>query len=237
MPKRDGLLHEAENMHLVPIGGLCNRLRAIMSHAVAAWAAGEVLYVYWFSHPACPARFDDLFEPIADVRVVVYEGDRVPPAGYIQTCGVHAGVAEADWPLSLLRPVAAIRERVAALQVRLGSDYVAVHIRRTDHNQNWHQDEVYAGWGDGHGGPVYAAADNPKSLATLKRRLGERLVYQGRFAMTGIRMTEVADAVVDLWVCGGAKAFRGTYYSSFSDWIETMRRAAGLAPGDLTKLP
>ena len=224
-------------MHLVPIGGLCNRLRAIMSHAVAAWRRGDALEVYWYPHVACPARFAELFEPLGDPRVIIYEDGRMPPAGYIQTCGVHTGVAETEWPLQLLRPVAAIRERIDALRARLGSTYVAVHIRRTDHNQNYAQDVVYAEWAVKGAGPVYAAADNPMSLATLKRRLGDRLVYQGRFGQTGLRLTAVGDAVVDLWACAGATAFRGTYYSSFSDWIETMRRTAGLAPGDLTKIP
>lgn len=221
-------------MHLVPIGGLCNRLRAIMSHAVVAWRAGETLYVYWYPHMACPVRFDELFEPIAPV--VVYEDGRMPPAGFIQTCGVHAGVQESDWPLHLLQPVAPIRTRIDELRARLGSTYIAVHIRRTDHNQNYAQDVVYAEWAERCMGSVYAAADNPMSLATLKRRLGDRMIYQGRFGQKGLRLTAVGDAVVDLWVSAGAAAFRGTYYSSFSDWIETMRRAAGLPAGDLSKV-
>lgn len=232
-------------MHLVPIGGLCNRLRTIVSHL--EWCqqnGGEVLHVYWVPHVACAVRFSELFvtDGLSAAGIVLYEGMLPRPgvADVIQTCSVRAGVEESVWArraASLLRPLPAIQTRIDAHLRRLGPEFTALHIRRTDHNENYDQDVQYAAFAVAHGSnPVYAAADNPRSLATLKRELGNRLHYNGRFGMSGIRYTAVTDAVVDLWVCAHSTQFRGTFYSSFSDWIEMMRSLRGAAPGDLSKL-
>jgi hypothetical protein len=231
-------------MRLVPIGGLCNRLRAIFSHLewCRTMGGGEVLYVYWIPHVACPAAFGDLFdmEGLEEAGLVIREGV-MPTKGqqFIQTCSVHQGAVESVWgslAARLLRPIPVIRTRIDGLLASLGDDgFTALHIRRTDHNSNYDQDAVFVEYA-GAQGSVYAATDNPRSMVTLKKALGSRLHYNGRFAQTGIRLTDVADAVVDLWVCAAAARFRGTYYSSFSDWIEMMRSLHGATPGDLTKI-
>jgi hypothetical protein len=214
-------------MQLVPIGGLCNRLRAILSHLAAARAAGVALHVYWTDHPACPARFTTLFEPIA-ADVHIYEGSPVP-AGAKITCENHEEWPETRWQhlVDLLRPLPDIQTRIDTLLESLGPTFTAVHIRRTDHNSNYDQDMAYTVFD----GPIYAAADNPRSLATLKCVLGDRLTYNGRFSTQGIRMSSVADAVVDLWVSSHSINFKGTFYSSFTDFIEMMRRVKGLPKG------
>lgn len=241
-------------MHLVPIGGLCNRLRAIFSHLVVARAAGELLHVYWYKHSACPAHFYELFKPIMDPALIMHEMSPTdhPPSGFIQTCGVAAGVPEAAWPTDLLRPIDRIQRRIDELKRSLGPAYVAVHVRRTDHNKNYGDDLKIGDWitealaegtitealAEGtigaKEGAAYVAADNFVSIATLKK-IHPAIIYNGRFSATGIRMTSIADAVVDLWICADAIAFRGTYYSSFSDWIEMMRQKRGLPVGDLSR--
>lgn len=231
-------------MHLIPIGGLCNRLRTICSHL--EWCqqnGGEALHVYWLPHVACASRFSELFETdgLEAAGIVLHDG-RLPSPNVgpvIQTCSVRAGVEEAVWgarAAAILRPVTAIQARIDGLLERLGTGFTALHIRRTDHNANYDQDEVFASFGAAGEGAVYAASDNPRSLATLKRALGGRLLYNGRFRQTGIRLTDVADAVVDLWVCASSARFRGTFYSSFSDWIEMIRSLRGAAAGDLSKI-
>lgn len=232
-------------MHLIPIGGLCNRLRTIFSHL--EWCqqnGGELLHVYWVPHVACSVRFSSLFEidGLEAAGIVLHDGELPPPSvgPVIQTCSVRAGAVEDVWgrrALTLLRPLPAIQSRIDEHLRLLGSEFIALHIRRTDHNTNYDQDDVFATFASSSStNPVYAAADNPRSLATLKRALGNRLHYNGRFGMAGMRLTAVADAVVDLWVCAQGAQFRGTYYSSFSDWIEMMRSLRGATPGDLSKI-
>jgi hypothetical protein len=234
-------------MHLIPIGGLCNRLRTIFSHL--EWCRttgnGEILNVYWYIDPACFILFSSLFqlEGLKEVGLVIHEPGlpQRPPAmpnTIIRTCSVHRDVPLAAWgalAVRLLQPVSVIQGRIDAILTNIQGDFTALHIRRTDHNSNYDQDAVFVEYA-GLEGPVYAATDNPRSMVTLKKALGSRLHYNGRFAQSGIRLTEVADAVVDLWVCATATRFRGTYYSSFSDWIEMMRSLRGATPGDLTKI-
>ena len=224
-------------MEVRPIGGLCNRLRVIGSRLVAARAAGQTLTVWWFVHPACPALFGDLFEA-PPANLIVRDGE-VGPRDVETTCSVLAGADEAVWGpviLAALRPLPAIQERIDRLVALAGPDFTAVHIRRTDHNTRYEEDSAYVDFAANHDGKVYVSADNPRSIATVKRALGDRVVYGADFRQTGIRLTDVADAVVDIWVAGKAARFKGTFYSSFSEWIEMIRRCSGLPTGDLRKI-
>lgn len=63
------------SLYLVPLGGLCNRLRAIMSAISLAQELRSPLHVIWLRDAGLNARFADLFAPLtdallpADVRV------------------------------------------------------------------------------------------------------------------------------------------------------------------------
>lgn len=225
-------------MEVRPIGGLCNRLRVIGSRLRAARDAGKTLSVWWWSTADCPVAFRDLFcEPPADL--IVYENTQAPK-GIEVTCSTDPSIPVEAWaPTALMAftPLPAIQERIDAIRARLGSEFVAVHIRRTDHNARYDEDAAYAAFAASYPGlSVYCAADNPRSIVTLKKALGDRLHYNGAFTKSGIRLTTIQDAVVDLWVSSTAQQFRGTYWSSFSDWIEMMRRLRGLPTGDCSKI-
>lgn len=225
-------------MDVRPIGGLCNRLRVIGSRLALARAAGKTLTVWWGASPDCPANYRDLFaEPPSDL--IIYENRAGPPHVEV-ACRDDRSISVSAWaPVAIetFRPTPAIQARIDSLLARLGPSFVAVHIRRTDHNKRYDEDIIYAKYAQRFADhTVFAAADNPLSIVTLKKALGDRLHYAGAFSKTGIRLTAVADAVVDLWVAAAAQQFRGTYYSSFSDWIEMMRQVRGLPAGDLSKI-
>jgi len=222
-------------MEVRPIGGLCNRLRVIGSRLAAARAVGKTLTVWWVPHIACPCRFDDLFEGPADL--IVRDGE-MGPAIVETTCMDLRDSPVSSWASVVLelKPLPPIQARIDAMLEKLGTDFTAVHIRRTDHNTRYEEDVAYATFARGQPGRVFAATDNPRSMATLKMALRDRLLYEGNFGVVGIRLTPVATAVVDLWVAARAIAFKGTYYSSFSDWIEMMRSVYGLPAGDLSKI-
>lgn len=228
-----------EAIHVQPIGGLCNRLRVIGSYLGAARRAGVPLHVWWIPHSACPTTFAELFEMPIAVDCIMHD-TAIGPAQKIVTCYVCPDISENDWAglvLESFRPVAAIRERIAAVLEELGTGFTAVHIRRTDHNSNYDQDQAFVDFAGAGSGAVFVAADNPRSIATLKKAMGDRVFYAVRFAQRGIRLSSVADAVVDLWVAGRAARFKGTYWSSFSEWIELLRGIYGSgATGDLAPI-
>lgn len=58
---------------LVPIGGLCNRLRATFSAMALARDCRVPLRVVWLRDKGLNARFSDLFEPLPDIAVTVVD--------------------------------------------------------------------------------------------------------------------------------------------------------------------
>ncbi len=228
-----------DSMRVQVIGGLCNRLRVMISYLIVARKRGESLEVYWYPHVACPALFRELFQTPTAPDFVLHDGV-IAPQGTHTTCSRHADApADKEWQptiAEILKPLPAIQERIGEVLAQLGPDFTAVHIRRTDHNANYAQDDMFAAFAVEGTGRVFIAADNPRSVANLKRVLGDRLVWAARYGkgIGGLRLTTVHDAVVDLWVAARAVRFKGTYYSSFSEWIEAMRCAG--EPGDLAPI-
>lgn len=222
-----------EDLHVQVLGGLCNRLRVLVSFLCAARRQNGKLFVYWHSNHLCPAWFEELFEaPPIDCTVRREPG---PPGTYV-TGHRHPGVRIVEWaPLvdATLRPAPALQRRTSKILERLGKDFTALHIRRTDHNSSYEEDHAFVEFARQSPGKVFIAADNPQSVATIQERLGDRAIHAATFRKTGKRLTSVQDAVVDLWVARHASRFKGTYYSSFSEWIEMLRVGE---PGDLSPL-
>ena len=55
---------------VVPIAGLCNRMRVVDSAIALAQATGKRLRVYWFANKDLQCDFKDLFRPIPGVEVI-----------------------------------------------------------------------------------------------------------------------------------------------------------------------
>lgn len=216
-PKRPLRLHA--------VGGLANRLRAILPRRPVdvIWDADE--YV-------SRAKWSDVFEPLDGVRFV--EGgwdveDYAPSKG-----------APKEWERGYLelKMTPKVAYEVAQRTNALGS-YVAIHVRRTDMLPLLESEgkpveplENFINWAEGWSTlPVYVASDNGETQAELCRLIGPRsrvFVSLPGAERQGLvdhsRNGTLVDAVVDLVVCAGARAFRGTKHSSFTDLIETIRR-------------
>lgn len=202
------------------IGGLANRLRGIFSRFEPPMQV--VWERYW---NASDGHFLDVFEPVAGLEFV--EG---PPTE--ESTGA-VGTDDA-WHrhYRLLRPTAALRERIAGIADALGP-YDAMHVRRTDHTTHCrHQglrptsDDEFIRWARPRTGPIFLATDNTETRATMLGALGPQLVYQGPMDPPTIesrRNNSLADAVVDLYVCANAEAFMGSAHSSFSELIAHLR--------------
>jgi len=220
---------------LLVLGGLCNRLRALLS-CRAAYGAIDVVWepVDMVSH----ARFDDVFEPLADVHFV--DGDR----GWDLEAWAPVPGAPEGWERGYkeLFPCRPILDRFDALVASLGGvgNYAAIHVRRTDHvpNMATMDREIeplgeYLEWAPGRALPLYVATDNGETQDAILRARGADglrtkfgkhlpgLALQGLEDHT--RNGELSDAVVDLWVCRHAAHFKGTTGSSFTDTINILR--------------
>lgn len=212
-------------MRLHAVGGLCNRLRAILSYL----AAHDTLTVVWepdeyVSH----GRFSDVFGPLDGVTFVdsgPWDVEDFAPCK----------AAPADWEdaYAELRP---FNER-SRTPPRVS--YVAIHVRRTDHvpdvgthGGKMTRLEEFLGWTRQWPElPVWCATDNAETRAKLVAVLGDR--FRGGVdpggreeqALTDHRRNgRLEDAVVDLYACVCATHFKGSYASSFTDTIEILRR-------------
>ncbi len=212
------------------VGGLCNRLQAILS----ARAKVGPLRVVWSLDEAAlaGARFSDLFDPLDGVEFVEWaEGVEV------ETYAV-CDCAPDGWERGYLdlKPKQAIVDRVANLNA---GTYAAMHIRRSAgfvelaeklggatplyDFYHWTGEEPVRSL------PLYIATDNAE---TQRAFLKLDVTYCNHVIETGIERqglgnheihTSVSDAVVDLYVCAGAAHFMGSRHSSFTDTIERLR--------------
>ena len=140
----------------------------------------------------------------------------------------------------VLRPLPAIDAKIQATISRCGPKFVAIHVRRTDFRDLFGvktPDDAFERFVGTHmsaGYHVFVATDNPDTQRHFERICGDRYRALGHITHhpAAMRLTSVADAVADLFVCAAASIFKGTLGSSFSDTIWTLRRLAGTAERD-----
>jgi hypothetical protein len=216
-------------MKLHAVGGLCNRLRAILSWArpvTVIWEPDE--YVSF-------ARFEDVFRPLSGVefryRVETWDVEAWAPMP-----GAGAGWEER------------YRELVTVDDYRspLPGSYVAIHVRRTDQVPDLERHGLrprtlnhYAAWAhQWQTLPVHVATDNGETQAQLLSLLGSRGIVGRRLEGRALqelhdhrRNGTLHDAVRDLVRCADALHFLGSPHSSFTDTINVLRRFRGLEAG------
>ena len=242
-----------------PMHGLCNRLRAIASARALARERGDVLEVHWDVAYDMNARFSDLFEKPEDFRLVEDESGAgfFSPANpdYRGEAVMHrdSGAFDAyvreilSSPVSRdfafdsfadfyggdfgwLCPVQEVADEVASLRGRLPSEFIGLHVRRTDNfksgvysplwlfvravRQELRRDPALG---------IFLATDDARTKRALRRKFGNRLFTRDdvadRAAPNGVR-----DAAVDLLLLSRATRIYGSYWSSFS---ETAARMGG----------
>jgi hypothetical protein len=225
---------------LRPMGGLCNRLRAIFSYR----AVYKTLLVEWGSDPqdqAGAGEFLDVFMPLRGVKFVPLSSTwQVAHQGE----ALQVGEALLDNDPHREAPIGwqdAYRE--LELQPRWKkklpeSPYDAMHVRRTDlipllkrEGVQIAEDDAFLAWAR-RGGvwPVWVATDNGATQRELRTGLSAigrtMLVYEEIVEQNidGIRNTDLASSAVDLFACAGGLKFLGTYGSSFTAAIELLRR-------------
>lgn len=213
---------------LHPIGGLCNRLRAMLSYR----AAHGALDVIWdATADVSGASWLDVFLPLRAIRFV--------SGGWDHEDYAPRQPQPEEWEEGYLElvPTPEIAATIGAHLSTLRLDhprYVATHIRRGDHVPNYPEPlpplEAHARWATLFPGvPLWLAADceetRQKMRVLHKCHTGS---WIGGSDVQGLedhtRNGTLAQAVVDLFMCAKASAFIGTPGSSFTDTIHALRR-------------
>jgi len=208
---------------------MCNRLRAILSR-LAVYGELEVCWkedeIVAFEH------FEQVFQPISGLTFSsTINGNTeaslhsLPDAPY----GWEAIYTQ-------LKPKDALLERIERLRPKY--PYSAVHIRRTDNHHVLNTlglpqttDEEFIEWMKLASGPIYIATDNGITQRRMQNACAlidkEQFTAETLLVDTGSedrRYTDLACAVVDLWLCAGSSEFMGSRVSSsFTHTIDVMR--------------
>ena len=232
---------------LRPIGGLCNRLRALAPALAVCDVLGKSLCLEWGGgDPACPGSFDDLF---GRPRGMVSSRTGVP---VLEGKWGNAGAesyrrrflpdmdAEEFGKLVLgrmgeLSPLPCLAEEIGRLKKGISPSTIGVHVRRTDlliwaDNEHWpidvaESDRLLMERLDRESPETsfFVAADNPDSMEKLLERYGDRVIMnEALWLGEGLRKTRVEDAVIDLYCLAGCSRLVGTYWSSFSDYAALL---------------
>jgi hypothetical protein len=170
-----------------PTEGLCNKLRVVFSYYQKACEINEELIVIWDVTHQCNGYFLDYFEPVENIKffknndagfTIDYRGHSWCE-GYSPYTKKHkSNIYEKLVPLPYLRK--AIDERRAILQ----DEYIAIHIRRTDHSELANQNERYTQDIEFHqfidenkNHKVYLSTDNYETQKAILEHYPERVEY------------------------------------------------------------
>uniref|UniRef100_A0A7S2G7J0 Peptide-O-fucosyltransferase 1 n=1 Tax=Haptolina brevifila TaxID=156173 RepID=A0A7S2G7J0_9EUKA len=245
----------AEPLAVTAEGGLCNKLRCILSYREIAQDAGRHLVVVWSLGSFCDTHFDALFEPIEGITVLPSnDGHKaleetllsmgMAPSAVPGDFGCHPAIESSEREIQMwkhLRPLPAIAAAIEETVAGCGPRFVAAHIRRTDFLTLFGVktgDAAFEHFYSQHlrteGTTAYLATDNAATQRHFQKICGERYRAQASICEEPrrLRHTSVAEAVVDIFACVAAQAFIGTAGSSFSDAIWSIRRMRGVAAQD-----
>jgi len=70
---------------------------------------------------------------------------------------------------------------------------------------------------------IYIATDNKETQDIFINKYNDRIIIKKIIPSDSLRQTSVQDAVVDIYICAGAKYFMGSIGSSFTDLITYIR--------------
>ncbi len=214
-------------------GGLANRLRAMLSR----WDTAEG-FVWEPTEEICSGRFIDAFEPIAKPIWSTHAFDLSTTDPDWSEGGNYDAPPWAHRYRALV-PRKHVQARIDTLMGHLGPEYIAMHMRRTDHveyakSENaFTEDDAFFNFAARSHLPCFLATDNGPTQRKVREWIGNRLHVNRTIdgdeeespGGCGRRFTSLGEAVVDLYVCAGASAFLGSGASSFSKTTEYMRGA------------
>lgn len=218
-----------------PTGGLCNYLRVVFSYYKYAKSINSELIVIWNKTRACNGYFLDYFESIEGIQILedkniwmkLYNMSFIDKI-YYKGCSVHPNHSPDYTKLKLLPHINNIvRNKIHTLE----NNYIAVHIRRTDHIQLAKKNNIYTTDAEfinfidkfKCNKNLYISTDNKKTYDIFCNKYNKIVKFNYHTVIMGKRKTELVDAIIDIYICKYADNFMGSGYSSFTDIIKQLR--------------
>lgn len=128
-----------------------------------------------------------------------------------------------------------IYNKIKGILKNLSNNYISVHIRRTDLDAHLKYKKIYEQRTTDKDFinfieknkkyNLFIATDNLETQELLMKKYSERIKYIKMIndKDKNKRKTNLEDAIIDLFLCICSNKFKGTFYSSFSDFIEMVR--------------
>ena len=229
--------------------GLCNRLRAVLSHRLAALELGCLLTVLWVPSQQCPGNFTDVFEALSGVQFVAHatapivsneEAVHIESNNYHESVRGHRARMELCWAALALVPQ--LCQEVDENVLACTGDFVALHVRRTDHQTLYEplvvamqcqvSDTDFQRYCNAHPElQIFLATDCEDTQRRFLAANPARC-HVGKHSIrahvgSSLRQTSLRASAVDLFTCAEATIFKGSPFSSFSDAICHLRKVHG----------
>jgi hypothetical protein len=213
-------------LKILPIGGLCNRLRVIFSYYPMAKAKNKTLVVIWINNSVCNGWFLDYFEEIPGIIFKSHNTSNSPI--FYEGWDINKNYLPIYESLKL-KPI--MQNIINQKILELGKDYISIHIRRTDHislakkHNSFTTDEEFINFIDKYPNEnVYLATDNRFTQDKFITLYPNRIKIFGLINNSNnLRKTSLRDTIIDIYICKEAKYFKGSGRSSLSDFIKSLR--------------
>ena len=210
-----------------PTGGLCNRLRVLISYYEDAMKKKEKLLVVWYEDINCNGKYTDFFCSLPNAEFIYKDYN-----GKVNYHGYSALYRVTDYHRLKLLP--SMIEVVNEKRNLLENNYIAIHVRRTDHievakkRNRYTSDEDFFQFIDKHKKDVkylYVATDNKETYEMFQKKYPKLILFPYHDEVKkSKRNTSLHDAVIDLYMCIFSKHFQFSGQSSFSDVILRVRK-------------
>ncbi len=239
-----------EDIRLYSHSGLCNRLRLLAEYKYLSDIRNKKIEMFWVKSVQCNALFKDLFQPIPNINFTYLKQSRKsirPPdtATKLKLFLYDDKIKQKNH--LIFKPVDSIMETIESTKNRIGEDYIACHIRRTDiitiqkkYNVKPPTDEEFEDFIESYPDhKFYLATDNKQTQDKFIEKFGDRIYYSSIPSGNGStrnpkRTTPIQEAVADLFLCIDSVDFCGTDCSSFSTFIENYKRGKKCRKKDKT---
>jgi glycosyltransferase involved in cell wall biosynthesis len=243
-----------ETLYVSACGGLANRLRVLVGFWHVANIKKIKVVVFWSVEKHCNGKFTDMFKPLNSEQIfliedwqkfeeqsnhkIIYSYATIPeiiktyipetiPKNLIELWGTKFIQDIEKEYYSRLIPLFLISKTVNDYVSSLGN-YVAMHIRRTDHVEYaksvncYTTDEEFDSFVKAHlDKNIFLATDNCDTQKKYPMTKTYKKIPEENVKL--YRQTSLCDALIDILICTKATQFKGTAWSSFSNLIETFR--------------
>jgi hypothetical protein len=228
--------------------GLSNRLRTIVGFWYIADKLNKEIIFHWdINDNACNGKWFDLFYSLnkeTNSNVHIFDTNKKDIDYFFIGQDIIFNIIKKFAPelisisnikkiedeyYSKFRPKEYIIDEVNKFfRINYG-EFVAIHIRRTDHTELAKKNNLYTTYEefdkfieDNKDKKIFLATDNADVQKKYKTRC---LVYKNiNSKNTDLRKTSLVDAFIDIMIASRCQKFKGSGYSSYSGLIQIMNR-------------